>query len=83
MSGGFVERYIDATFFHVARNVLPKIGELQRGAGGVRKALAVLIAVSAKIEDEAADGIGGIFAVVEKRGPVGVALDFLILAKGF
>ena len=83
VSGGFVEGDVDATFFHVAGNVLPEIRQLQRCAGGVREALAMFIAISAEIKNQAADGIGGVFAIVEKRRPVWVALDFLVLAKGF
>ncbi len=66
VSGSLIERNVDAAFFHVARNVLPEIGELQRGAGCVRKALAVLIAITAKVKDQAADGIGGIYAVISR-----------------
>src|SRR5689334_14705274 len=76
-----VEWNVDAAFVEVARNVLPKIRKLQRGAGGVGKTLALLVAVAAKIQNEAADRIRRINTVAEDAIPVGVALSGLILAK--
>src|SRR5215470_4995317 len=80
---GNVERNVNAAFFQVARNVLPEIRQLKRGAGCVGKLLAKRIAVAAEIEDEATDGIRGIDAIVEDRLPSGVTLDGLILPEGF
>ncbi len=82
MRGSDVERDVDAAFFEIARNVLPEIGELERGAGGVGEALAFGVAIAAEIENEAADGIRGVDAVVDDGVPIGVALYELILAEG-
>src|SRR5579859_6264917 len=82
MRGGDVERDVDAAFLEVARDVLPKISELERGAGGVGKMLAFGVAIAAEIENETADGIRGVDAVVDDGVPVGIALDGLVLAEG-
>ncbi len=47
VSGENVERNVDASFFEIARNVLPEIGELQRGASLVRQLLTGFIAIVA------------------------------------
>lgn len=79
---GDIERNIDAAFFEVAIDVLPKIGELESGAGGVRQRLALFVAIAAKIEDEAADGIRGKNAVADHGVPSRITLDGLVLAEG-
>src|SRR6266851_1906621 len=71
-----------STIFDVARNILPEIGELKRGASGVGKTLALFVTIAAKIEDQASDGIGGIDAIIQHRIPSGIALYGLVLAKG-
>ena len=81
--GGDVERDVDAAFFEIARDVLPEIGELERGAGRVGEMLAFGVAIAAEIENEAADGIRGVDAVVDDGVPIFVAFYELILAKGF
>ena len=78
---GGVEGDIDTTFVEVARCVLPEIRELQRGASSVGKALALLVAIAAEVEDQAANRIGGIDAVTENGVPIRVTLRGLILAK--
>ena len=76
-----IERNVDSVFLEIARDVLPEIRELQRGASGVGKCLALGVAVAAQIEHEAANRIRGIAAVTEHVVPGGVARDGLILAK--
>src|SRR5882762_6337118 len=80
---GHVQRNVDAAFFQVAADVLPEIGQFQRGTRRVRKLLARLISVPAKIKHQPADGIRGIDAVVENRIPGGITLDGLVLTKSF
>src|SRR5260370_4469255 len=80
---GDIERNVNAALFEVARDVLPEIGELQCSAGGVGELLALLITIAAEIENEAADGIRGIDAIVQDRVPSGITLHRLVLAKGF
>ena len=41
------------------------------------------VAISANVEDQAADGIRGVDAVIEHGFPGGIALDDLVLAEGF
>ncbi len=78
-----VEWYVDTTLIEVAPNVLPEIGELERRAGGIGKALTFRIAIAAEIQQQMTDGIRGVDAIVQNRGPIGVALDGLVLAKRF
>ena len=83
MRGGDVERDVNASLFEVARDVLPEIRELQRGAGCVGELLALRVAVAAEVEGKVADRIRGVNAIVEDGVPIGIALDGLILAKSF
>ena len=76
------ERKIDASFFVVDADILPEVGELQGGAGEVGKVLAFEIAISAKVEHEMADGIGGVAAVGQQIVESFEASDGLILAEG-
>ena len=78
---GDIQRNIDAAFFKVARNVLPKVGELQRGASCIGQFLALFIAIPTEIEHQAANGIRRIDTVVENGLPGGIALDDLIVPK--
>src|SRR6266849_6594155 len=83
VGSGNVERDVDAADFEVAPDVLPEIGELECGTGGVGEALARLVAITAEVEDETADGISRVHAIVDDRIPVGIALHRLVLTKGF
>src|SRR5246127_82475 len=83
MPPGNVQWNINASFFEVARNVLPEICQLQRGAGGIGKLLTRFIAVAAEIKHQAANGIRGVNAVIEKRFPGRKAFYGLVLTKGF
>ena len=69
-------------FFEVARNVLPEIRQLQRGAGVIGKLLALGVAVAAEIQHQAAHRIRRIHAVIEHSVPGGIALHALVLSKG-
>ena len=75
------ERKIDASLGIVGGDVLPEICELQGGAGEIGKALAVGVAVSAKIKDEVTDGIRGIVAVGEDVVECFEASDGLVLTE--
>ena len=83
LDGSGIERNVDAAFVEVARNVLPKICKLQGGAGGVGKALTLLVAIATKAENQAADRVSGIDAVTENRVPIRIAFPGLVLAKRF
>ena len=83
MLRGYIERNVDASLFKVARNVLPKIGELQSGARRIGKFLTGFVVIPAKIEHQPADRIRGVDAVVKNGIPGAVALDDLVFAKGF
>src|SRR6202035_1230886 len=82
MDGGGIERDVHATFLEVAGDVLPKVRELQRGASGVGKKLALFVPIAAEIQDQAADRVRRIRAIVQDRVPARVALDRLVLPKG-
>src|SRR5437588_3224706 len=77
-----LQREIYATLGIVHADVLPEIGELQRGAGVVGKALALSIPVSAKVQNQMADGIGRVVAVGEHVIEGLESGDGLILAEG-
>ena len=72
---------IDAAFFHVARDVLPEIRELQSRAGVIRKPLPLFISVVAKIKHQSSDRIRGIDAIIEHVVPGRVPLHRLILPE--
>ena len=73
---------IDAAFGVVDGDVLPEVCQLQRGAGVVGKLLALGIAITAEVEHEMADGIGGVTTVGKHVGEGLEASDGLILAEG-
>ena len=75
------KRKIDSFLAVVEGYVLPEIGELERGAGVVGKLLALGIAVSAKVEDEVSDGIGGVATVGEEVVERFVSSDGLVLTE--
>ena len=77
-----IERKIDAIFLQIHRDVLPEIGELQRGAGGVREALALGIAIAAQIQHQTADGIRRVAAIAEHVVEGLVARHGLVLFEG-
>ena len=76
-----VERNVYAPLFEIARNILPEIRQLQRGAGVIRKLLPLSITITAEIENQSAHWVGRIDAVIEDGVPRGVALHPLVLAK--
>ena len=76
------EREIDAALGVVDADVLPEVGELQGRAGEVGKLLALGVAISAEVEHEMADGIGGVAAVGQHVIEGFEAGDGLILAEG-
>src|SRR5258708_19145417 len=75
------KRKIDASFAVVNGNVLPEIGELQRGAGAVRKLLAFGVTVAAEVEQKMSNRIGGITAIAQNVGESVKARDGLVLTK--
>ena len=76
-----IERNVNAALLEISRDVLPEIGELQSGAGGVREALALRVAITAQIEHQAADGVRRIAAIAKHAVPIGIAVHHLVLAK--
>jgi hypothetical protein len=66
----------------IAADVLPEIRQLQRGAGVVGEALALLVAIPADIEDETPDGIGAAAAIIGELLERIVARDALVLLEG-
>ena len=66
----------------VAANVLPKVCELECGAGVIGEELSFFITVATHVEDEAADRVCGARTVIEKLIPCIVASDALILFEG-
>ena len=73
------ERDVDAVLLQIHRDVLPEIGELQRRAGGVRKALPLGVRVAAQIQHQPSHRIRRIAAVAEQLLPVAIARDGLVL----
>ena len=66
----------------VHAHILPEVGELQRGAGGVGKPeLRSSVRFAAGIEHQPANGIGRVAAVRQHIVHGGVAGDGLVLAK--
>ena len=79
--GKNIERQIHAIFFQIDDHVLPEIGQLQRGAGGVRQFLARRVAIAAQTQHQPADGIRRIAAVLEQLFEILVAGDLLVLLE--
>src|SRR5215471_434559 len=73
---------IDAAFFVIAGDILPKIGELQRSASEVGELLPLVVAISAEIEHQMADWIGGVVTISQHIVERFEASDRLILAEG-
>ena len=73
---------IDTAFLEVGADVLPKICELQRGAGVVGKLLALRITVPAEIEDQMSNRIRRVAAIAEQIFEGLITGDGLVLAKG-
>ena len=76
-----VLRKVDAVLGPVDADVLPEVGELKRGTRRIRQAEALFVCVAAGVEDEAADGVGGVAAVAEHVLHGCVARDELVLPK--
>ena len=53
---------VDAVLRVVDADILPEIGKLQGGAGLVGEGEALFVAITAGVEDDAADGIRGVVA---------------------
>ncbi len=76
------ERQIDSAFGIVHADILPEVGELQRGAGVVGKLLALRVVIAAEIEDEMPDRIRRVAAVGEHIVEGFETGDGLVLAEG-
>src|SRR5262249_55830159 len=72
---------INSSLAVVDRNVLPEVRQLQGGAGEIGEFLPLCIAISAGIEHQPADGIGGILAIAKQVFEALVARCCLVLAK--
>jgi hypothetical protein len=79
----YVERQIDAILGQIDNHVLPEIGELERGAGGIGKLLPRGVAITAQAQHQPAHGIRRVAAVVKHLFEIAIAGDGLILFKGF
>ena len=77
-----IERQVDAVLEQVHGHVLPEVGELQGGAGGVGEALPLGVGIAAEIEHQPPHRVGGVAAVVEDVVPVAVAGHGLVLHEG-
>ena len=75
-------RQIDAAHFVVACHVLPEIGQLQARADRVRQLRPLARMALAQVENQPADRVGRVAAVVGQLGQIVVAADPLILTKG-
>ena len=60
-----IERQIDPIFRPIDRHILPEVGELKRGAGGIRQFEQRGVTIAAQAQHQAADRIGGIAAILE------------------
>src|SRR5256884_9240066 len=78
-----IERNVYAANVQVARNILPEVRELQRGAGSIGQTLTLLVAVAAEIQDQAPHRICRIQAIAEDSIPIRVALNSLVPAESF
>ena len=76
------QREIDAVLCEIDRHVLPEIGKLQRGTGGIGKLLPLGIAIAAQIQHQVPHRIRRIAAVAEHIVPILIAGDALILLEG-
>src|SRR5260370_26471170 len=79
MAMQYLERDVDAIFFHIDRHILPEIGELQGSTSGVGQAYTFGVVVTAQPQNEPTYRIGGIAAVVEQLLVGLVARDSLVL----
>src|SRR5581483_4498466 len=75
------ERKIDAAFLEIYPDVLPEIGQLQRGTGVVGKLLPLRVAIAAKIQDQMAYRVCRIAAIAEQVFKGFIASHTLVLAK--
>src|SRR6202044_4032447 len=82
MLGERVYGNINATFFEVARNVLPEICELQGGTSIVGKFLPRFVSIATEIKNEPANRIGRVNTIVDQGLPVRIAVHCLALAEG-
>jgi hypothetical protein len=81
VDGGYVKRYVDSALTEVTADILPEIGQLESGAGGVRGVLAPGITAATEKKNEAAYGIRGIAAIGEDGFPGAIARGALVLAE--
>ena len=75
-------RNVDAAFLPVDGNILPKVCQLQCGAGVVGQREALGIPIAAGIEDKPADRVRRVFAVGQQLFARLVASYSLILPEG-
>src|SRR5439155_7364544 len=79
-AGHGIARDVDAIALNeVARDILPEVGELQRGARAVGEALALFVPVSAEVEHKAPHWVGAAAAVITELLEGVVAVDALVL----
>ncbi len=76
------ERDVNAVLLQIDRHILPEIGQLKRGAGGVGEPDALGIGVSAQAQHQPADRVGRIAAVGEQVLVGRIARHGLVLHEG-
>ena len=77
-----VAGHVEAPLPPVALEVLPEIGELQRGAHGVGCAVALIVRAAGHAQHQPSDRVRRAPAVVHQLRPRRVALRVDVLAKG-
>src|SRR5215813_9250284 len=75
-------RQVDPILPYVDFHILPKIGELQRRANAIRKAVQALLAVTEQKQDQTADRVRRARAIIEDLVEIGVAPFDHVLLEG-
>lgn len=63
---------VDPVLFQIDRNILPKVGQLQRGADFVGKDVEILAPIAVNQKDKAPNGISAATAVIEDFGEISI-----------
>src|SRR6266511_1231153 len=80
--GHLILRQVDSILPYVDFHILPKIGELQRRANAIRKAVQALLAVTEQKQDQTADRVRRARAIIEDLVEIGVAPFDHVLLEG-
>src|SRR5581483_2790710 len=77
-----LEGKVDASLGVIDADILPEIRQLQRRAGEIGKLLPLCVTIAADIQDQVADGVGGVLAVPQQVLKCPVTCNRLVLAEG-